>query len=201
MLVKDDPLMKCFSALLASIAVLLPAAAAGGASAKAGTLNLTPDGGEIAAPMGFDVTSHNPWRELLDAPYPKPQEQVRIEQRVIMRISPRPQQPSRQDLLAELPRSEPSAHIEERKIGSCVPIQGIASVGTGQDDRLILFMRDRRIVTAALEKSCSARDFYSGFYIQRSEDGRICVKRDKIQSRAGAKCEISQLRQLVAVKD
>jgi hypothetical protein len=192
--------MKCFSALLASIAVLLPAATAGGANAKTGILNLAPDGSEVAAPMGFDVASENPWRELLDAPHPKSQEQVRIEQRIIMRISPRPQA-SRQDLLAELPRSEPTAHIEERKIGSCVPIQGIASVGTGQDDRLILFMRDRRIVSAALEKTCSARDFYSGFYIQRSEDGRICVKRDKIQSRAGAKCEISQLRQLVAVKD
>lgn len=192
--------MRFLSAFFASIAVLLPAATAGGANAETGALNLTADDSNIAAPMGFDVSSVSPWRELLDAPYPRAQEQVRIEQRVILRVSPRPQ-PSRQDLLADLPRSEPSAHIEERKIGSCVPIRGIASVGTSQDDRLILFMRDRRIVTAALEKSCSARDFYSGFYIERSEDGRICIKRDKIQSRAGAKCEIQQLRQLVAVKD
>ena len=192
--------MKYFSALLVSAAMLLTAAAAGGADAKDGTLNLAPDDSEAPVPRGFDVTSENPWRDMLDAHRPQSQEQVRIEQRVIMRISPRPQ-PSREDLLAELPRSKSTAHIEERKIGSCVQIQEIASVGTGQDDRLILFMRDRRIVTAALEKSCSARDFYSGFYVQRNEDGRICVKRDKIQSRAGAKCEISQLRQLVAVKD
>ena len=36
------------------------------------------------------------------------------------------------------------------------------------------------MVSAALERSCSARDFYSGFYVERNADGQICVKRDTL---------------------
>ncbi len=193
--------MNSLSALLASALVLLPASALLGAEAQDGRLNLTAEqSGKTAEPAEFDISGSNPWRTFMDAHRPRDRNQVRIEQRVIMRITPRPQQ-SRTDLLAEFPRSEPPTHIEERKIGSCVSVEGIASVGTDQNNRLILFMRDRRIVSAALEKACRARDFYSGFYVRKSEDGRICVKRDQIQSRAGAKCELRQLRELVAVKD
>ncbi len=192
--------MNSFSAMIAALVLLLPDSTAGGAHPRAMQAGLAPDADEAAAAVGVDLSSRNPWRTFLNAHQPVEQGQVRIEQRVIMRISPRPR-PSREDLLAERPRGEPSAPIEERKIGSCVQISGIASVGTAPDDRLILFMRDRRIVSASLERSCRARDFYSGFYVHPSEDGRICVKRDKIQSRAGTKCELRQLRQLVAVTD
>ena len=40
----------------------------------------------------------------------------------------------------------------ERKIGKCLPISGIAGVQAEGRDRLLLFMRDRRIVSAALRK-------------------------------------------------
>ena len=67
----------------------------------------------------------------------------------------------------------------------------------GEDNRLILFMRDRRIVSAELERACHARDFYAGFYVARNTDGMICTGRDKLQSRAGMNCAVSRLRQLV----
>lgn len=86
-------------------------------------------------------------------------------------------------------------------MGKCVPIAGIAGVRPQHGSRLVLFMRDQRLVAADLEKACSARDFYSGFYIERSEDGQLCIERDRLQSRTGTKCEVVRLRHLVAVAD
>jgi hypothetical protein len=60
-------------------------------------------------------------------------------------------------------------------------------------------MRDRRIVQARLERACRARDFYSGFYLARSSDGKLCVDRDTLQSRSGANCKLTRFRQLVEV--
>ena len=68
-------------------------------------------------------------------------------------------------------------------------------------NRLVLYLRDQRMISVNLEKSCRARDFYSGFYVEKSKDGRLCVDRDKLQSRTGARCEVEAMRQLVEVKD
>jgi hypothetical protein len=75
----------------------------------------------------------------------------------------------------------------------------IAGVQSAQGNRLLLFMRDQHIISAVLEKACRARDFYSGFYIERSPDGLICVNRDKLQSRSGSNCRIAKLRALIAL--
>lgn len=140
-----------------------------------------------------------PGQHGLDAPHTVPviAEQVRIERRVTIRVAPRSPQP-RQSLMAELaPLSAPSTLIE-RKMGKCVPVAGIAGVQTGQGNRLLLYMRDQRIVSANLEKACRARDFYSGFYLERTSDGMLCVDRDRLHSRTGSQCQVSRMRQLVA---
>ena len=62
-------------------------------------------------------------------------------------------------------------------------------------------MRARRILSVALERACDARAYYSGFYVERSEDGQLCARRDLLQSRAGASCKVAQLNRLVAVND
>lgn len=126
--------------------------------------------------------------------------QVRIEQRVVVRIAPQPLA-ARQNLLAELPRPSDAPRFEERRKEKCVPLSGIAGVQTGSGNRLVLFLRDRRMMSVNLEKSCRARDFYSGFYVEKNKDGRLCVDRDKLQSRTGARCEVDTMRQLVAVDD
>ncbi|MEL7217557.1 MAG: hypothetical protein AAGK01_03900, partial [Pseudomonadota bacterium] len=125
--------------------------------------------------------------------------QVRIERRVVIRISPA--RSNRNQLLARLPQGELNSRYEERKTDKCLPVSGIAGVQTGSGNRLLLFLRDRRIIAANLEKACRARDFYSGFYVEQNKDGKLCIKRDKLQSRTGAKCEVSRMRQLVAVKN
>lgn len=125
------------------------------------------------------------------------QQQVRVQQRVIIRISP--QRSPRTDLMATLPQRELPERMAERKIGKCLPLKSIAGVMPTRDNRLMLFLRDQRIIAANLEKACAARDFYSGFYVEPNDDGRICIDRDKLQSRTGAKCEMSRIRELIEV--
>ncbi len=126
--------------------------------------------------------------------------QVRIEQRVVVRIAPQPFA-ARQNLLAELPQRAEPPRFEEGGKEKCVTLEGIAGVQTGSGNRLVLFLRDRRMISVNLEKACRARDFYSGFYVEKNKDGRLCVERDKLQSRSGARCEVEAMRQLVAVGD
>ncbi|MEP0391315.1 MAG: hypothetical protein ABJ205_13945 [Erythrobacter sp.] len=126
--------------------------------------------------------------------------QVRIERRVTIRIAPL-RQSSRNSLLAQLPRRGVTRTYEERKMNGCIPVAGIAGVQTGTGNRLLLFLRDERIIGLNLERGCEARDFYSGFYVERNDDGRLCVKRDQLQSRSGAKCEVERMRHLVVTED
>lgn len=135
------------------------------------------------------------------APWDEAAHQVRIEERVIIRISPS-SAAARERMMALLPRRPSATRFQEEKLDGCVPIEGILGVQPAQQqNRLLLFMRDRRILTAALERACNADDFYSGFYIERSRDGQLCSRRDKLQSRAGASCKVAQLNRLVALRD
>jgi hypothetical protein len=138
------------------------------------------------------------WSEIADAFRSAPAEQVRIERRMTIRITPLG---AAREMLAALPDAPLASRFRERKVGKCVSVAGIAGVQIGGDDRLMLFMRDQRMIGANLEKACRARDFYSGFYLERNGDGRLCVGRDMIHSRSGASCSLSRLRQLVAIDD
>lgn len=137
---------------------------------------------------------------MLDAVYAEPvQRQVRIEQRVIIRISPR-SATARQNMssLAEAP--PPRARLVERET-ECLPVAAIGAVQPSRDNRLMLYMRDRRLFSVELERSCSSREFYSGFYVERKSDGMMCADRDRLQSRTGSKCEIEALNQMVVERD
>jgi hypothetical protein len=188
--------MHTFAALLAPVALLLPTAAAHERAA------LTPDGETPEAPASFDPAHQQPFETFFDSYRTPRQGQVRVTQRVTIRITARRQE-AREPLSADLstaPRPV-SAHLEERKLGDCVSIGDIAAVDPGPENRLIFYMRDRTLVSAALDKQCSAREFYSGFYVERTDDGKLCVKRDRLQSRAGASCGVKRLSRLVSVRD
>jgi hypothetical protein len=130
---------------------------------------------------------------------PRVQHQVSIEQRITIRVAPRsPVAPSAFD---SMPANGVSPRFSEKKMGKCVPVSGIVGVQYRDARRLVLYLRDRRMISATLEKSCSARDFYSGFYVARNDDGQLCVQRDAILSRSGANCQISGLKQLVEDDD
>lgn len=185
--------MPSWSAIFAPIALLLSGAsppAMDGENARLG-----PDGEPLVGSLSS--TEQERWRafqQLQSQPYPQ---QVRIQQRVVVRISPaRPRNPA----IPDLPRNFPD-RVAERKMGKCVPLKGVAGVQTGGPSKLILYMRDRRIISAQLDKACSARDFYSGFYVEPSKDGQLCISRDQLQSRNGAKCEVSRFRRLVLTRN
>lgn len=126
---------------------------------------------------------------------PDAAEQVHIEQRMTIRVSPRGARSPVPPPAMSVPR------FAERKIGKCLPISGIAGVEPNGQNNLVLFMRDRRMISVELDRSCPARAFYSGFYLSPSRDGMVCVDRDTLHSRSGSACKLSRMRQLVARED
>ena len=191
--------MPSILAYLAPIALLLPLGTAGQGLVvvEDQPARLDPDeadrmsqlGHELRLPLGVDNAA-----PVLVA------RQVRIERRVTIRIAPQ-SRVQRQSLIAELPQPPQPLRYEERKIGKCLAVSDISAVRTGSGNRLVLLLSDRRMVSAKLEKSCRAREFVSGFYLERHEDGMLCVERDKLQSRAGANCELTRIRELVPIYD
>ncbi len=133
--------------------------------------------------------------------------QVRIEQRVIIRVAPlaisreaiAPMAPPLAEALVPLP-SRMTLRMRERRAANCMPAAGIAAVQPVTDGRLLFHMRDRRMIAARLEKACSARDFYLGFYMSKTSDGQLCIKRDHIHSRAGTTCALKEVREFVPVE-
>lgn len=157
----------------------------------------------LAAPIGGDGLDAVPadlplaeWTRILLAP--PGADQIRFDQRIIIRIAPRPAPsapPNAAALLAMPDLAKPK--WKERKMGQCLPVAGIAGVQPAPSNRLMLFLRDGRLVNAQVGKGCKAQDFYLGFYVARSPDGMICAGRDTLQSRNGANCELGKLRQMV----
>lgn len=139
--------------------------------------------------------SRGPARSVMDQAWrPQTWDQIRIEQRLTIRIAPRG---PRRDMLAAIPSGPITERFVERRSVRCLSVTGIAGVQVAGDDRLVLFMRDQRLIGANLEKACSARDFYSGFYLEPTSDGMLCAGRDMLHSRSGTNCALSRLHELV----
>ena len=185
--------MNSLAAFLIPLALALPMLPHGAMPADE-SVRAAPEDAKSA--QGFAEAAASPLRLLEEARRPPIESQVRIEQRVIIRIAPSSPQRMEQSL-AQLNRR--SDRFEEERLGECVPINMIAGVAP-QEKRLLLFMRDRRILSAQLERACNPEDFYAGFYIER-QDGRLCERRDRLQSRAGASCRVTRLNRLVAARD
>ena len=197
--------MNLASVLLYPIALLLPAAGAGESDSKADEAVVWPVSSEEPG-LHYLAVEEPQWVAMPNQPFgvnmlqdvePSPGWQVRIEQRVQIRITPRGDAAGPQDMFVGIPDDEFGVHFTERKIGKCLSIAGIAGVQPDRGNRLLLYMRDRRLVAAELERSCRARDFYSGFYLARTPDGQLCVDRDVLLSRSGMNCKLTRIRQLV----
>lgn len=187
------------------MAVLIPAIA-GETSLHAQAGDLTGEVNLIAQPerhspeLGLEGIATAPFRILEDARRPAELGQVRIRQRVIIRVSPSPPDARARLQALQAPRSESRA-LREVAHDGCVRVENIVGVQPTTDNRLLLFMENRNVLAASFDRSCTAQAFYSGFYVERAEDGRLCVQRDMLQSRAGASCAVEQLTRLVAVRD
>ncbi|MFN3989017.1 MAG: hypothetical protein ACK4IS_02030 [Erythrobacter sp.] len=178
------PRVSALGALLALAALCLPSGSEAGGE---GRTKPQREGWGVLDPI-------TAWREREVA------RQVRIEQRVVVRVSPHVMS-NRQELASQALEREIANRYQEKRIGKCIPLEGIAGVQTGGGNRIVLFLRDARMISVSLAKSCRSRDFYSGFYVERHQDGRLCTERDLLQARTGAKCEIERLRQLIAIEN
>lgn len=129
--------------------------------------------------------------------------QVSIEQHITIRISPRPPAANdpRVSMFGDAAGRSEAPRFEERSMGKCVPIAGLAGMTIAPENRLVFFLRDSRVVRASLDKGCNARDFYSGFYVARNSDGMLCAGRDKLQARNGANCKLGKMKQIVEAGD
>lgn len=110
--------------------------------------------------------------------------QLTLRQRVVIRV---------QTLIAPAPKTQ----WREKSGPKCLDmadIQGAAVVAPSSVD-LILRGGDRMRVRFA--SSCPALDYYSGFYIAPTRDGRFCAARDAVRDRAGGECAVDKLRKLV----
>lgn len=120
--------------------------------------------------------------------------QVRVDQRVIVRL------PSQQAMMGANGLRKTSAAVikyKEQKIGKCLWIEKLAGSRVGSKQSLELLTRDGVIIRAYLGDGCLAREFYAGAYMERPADGKLCVDRDLLHARTGAKCEVDKFRLLV----
>jgi hypothetical protein len=115
--------------------------------------------------------------------------QARANQRVIIRIPPKPAP-------ATSKRSEPVEYKEE-KIGKCLLMDRLIGARPGPKESLEIMTRDGNVIRAYLGNGCLAREFYAGAYVERSADGKLCIDRDLLHARTGAQCEIDKFRVLV----
>lgn len=150
-----------------------------------------------AAPPEPLVSLAAPGLEPPAAPY----WQVVIEQQLIIRV---PAQRSSLNNFAAGPtttlRSRELPLVwKEKKAPKCVAMRNILGMQAVQRDSIDLITRQKQRLRAQLNRGCRALDFYAGFYMQGSKDGKLCEDRDQIHARTGARCEIDKFRLMVPV--
>jgi hypothetical protein len=122
-------------------------------------------------------------------------QQVRVDQRVIVRL------PSQTVAPMNTPggktKQAASLRYKEQKIGKCLWIDKLAGSRPGPKDTLELLTRDGVLIRAYLGDGCLAREFYAGAYMEKPYDGKLCIDRDLLHARTGAKCEVDKFRLLI----
>lgn len=190
--------MSFAAVLLAPFVMLFPAAeAAGPQDVPAAALGQIPPEWIAAPPGATALDDRGVFSQVVETFRVQSQNQVRIEQHMTIRIAPSRPTTLPPRFMLDMPRRELPARMIERNFGRCVSASSIAGVQPDSGSRLILYLRDRRMLSAQLDRACRARDFYSGFYMERTNDGQLCVDRDTLLSRSGANCKLTRIRQLV----
>jgi hypothetical protein len=126
------------------------------------------------------------------APAQDPQlAQVIIERRTVIRITPHYERSRARDTFRDW---------REKDAPKCFPTAVLGGVLVSKPDSIDLVLRTGQVIRARLEKGCPSIDFYSGFYLQPTRDGRLCEDRDTIHSRTGGACLIDKFRTLAPPK-
>ncbi len=96
------------------------------------------------------------------------------------------------------PPMTPAGDLREKKGPKCIAMGDILAAAVLARSSVDLVLRGGYRVRARFSASCPGLDYYSGFYIVPSSDGKLCADRDAIRDRAGGECAIDKFRQLVA---
>ncbi|MBA3896251.1 MAG: hypothetical protein H0X36_03760 [Sphingomonadaceae bacterium] len=113
--------------------------------------------------------------------------QLTIQQRIVIRIPARP-----------VPAAPARPLRWKEKHGpKCLPLAMLAGAVITGPQQVDLFMRGGARMRAVLDDECPAIDFYEGFYLTPTRDGRVCADRDMIHTRIGGQCAIERFRTLV----
>jgi hypothetical protein len=160
--------------------------------------------GLLLMTAGLAAMSHSAWGQIdlkKTAPFGSTIDvsddafQLRVEQRIIIRIP-------RQTAAVANMGNRSSAKIatiryKEEKIGKCLLMDRLVGSRPGNKESLDLVTRDGVLIRAYLGDGCLAREFYAGAYMERPLDGKLCIDRDMLYARTGAKCEVDKFRLLV----
>ena len=127
--------------------------------------------------------------------------QIVVQQTIIIRVPPQSQPANFNASALQSSGKSPPPQIKwkEKDAPKCLPMRNILAVQVTRKDSIDLITRERQRLRAQLDGRCRGQDFYSGFYMERSADGRLCEDRDILQTRSGLKCEVDKFRLMVAV--
>lgn len=89
---------------------------------------------------------------------------------------------------------------EEGRGPRCIAANRIVGAVLLGQNSVDLIFRDNSRIRARLERRCPALDYYYGFYVNATQDGRICADRDSIRSRVGGECQIDAFRALTPAR-
>lgn len=195
--------MNPFFHLFAPLVLMLPAAVAvEDAQGPQRARTVAASTAELALPSApVSRASDEGLMALNDYFRPSQAQQVRIEERITIRIAPRPApMPIMPSMFSQDFAPQPGMpRYVEKKMGKCVPVAGILGVQPVGGNRLVMMMKDRRTVSATLSKSCQAQAYYSGFLVAKNADGMICQGRDQLLARNGTNCTVTGFRQIIEV--
>ncbi|SEM82436.1 hypothetical protein SAMN05192583_1374 [Sphingomonas gellani] len=114
--------------------------------------------------------------------------QMTIRERIIVRV-PR--------MTARAAPALPTPMRWKEKGGpKCVVAGDLAGALVTEPDSVDLVLNGGERVRARLDGRCRSLDFYSGFYLKPSADGKVCADRDSLRLRSGASCGIAKFRTL-----
>ena len=106
-----------------------------------------------------------------------------VEEQWIVRVPVRPQ------------RAVQRLEWSEGKRVKCFSTKDIRGALLSGADNVDFLLGKRQRVRASFDGSCPALDFYGGFYL-KTDDDRVCARRDVVHSRMGGSCRIEGFRRL-----
>lgn len=113
--------------------------------------------------------------------------QLTIRQRIVIRVPAVP-----------APSMQPLRRLRWKEKGGpkCISANALAAAAVFKADAVDLVMRGGKRLRALLDDGCPALDYYRGFYLTPTQDGKICAGRDMIHSRMGGQCSIEKFKTL-----